>query len=99
LLERLADPEIDLTVFVRPNAHTGTLYAYEVCDACEADNLGHKINNTPVLDVVFSAWFESFRKPGSPQFDYGKHIKKPFELKRGATLEYSMSGPVPAGIS
>ena len=44
--------------------------------------LGHKINNTPVLDFVFSAWFESFRKPGSTQFDYGKHIKKPFELKR-----------------
>jgi hypothetical protein len=80
LLEMLADPEIDLTVFVQPNAHTGILYAYEVCDVWGADNLGYKIYTTPVSDFVFPAWFESFRKPGSTQFDYGKHIKKPFEL-------------------
>jgi hypothetical protein len=86
LLEMLADPEIDLTVFVQPNARTGTLYAYEVCDACEADTLGYKINNVAVSDFVFPAWFESFRKPGSTQFDHGKHITKPFELLPGGYI-------------
>lgn len=41
LLEMLADPEINLTVFVQPTDTTGTLYAYEVCDACEADQYGY----------------------------------------------------------
>jgi hypothetical protein len=86
LLEMLADPEINLTVFVQPNARTGVLYAYEVCDACEADELGYKIDNTLVSDFVYPAWFESFRKPKSTQFDYGKHIHKPFQLLPGGYI-------------
>jgi hypothetical protein len=60
LLEMLADPDIDLTVFVQPNDQSGRIYAYEVCDACEADNYGYAINGTMVSDFVFPAWFESF---------------------------------------
>src|SRR5712692_10062037 len=48
LLEMLGDPEIDLTVFVQKNARSGELYAYEVCDACEADQFGYQINSTLV---------------------------------------------------
>jgi hypothetical protein len=77
LLEMLADPEINLTVFVQPSATQGVLYAYEVCDACEADNLGYDIDGVTVSDFVYPSWFEASRPANSTQFDYGKHLKKP----------------------
>jgi hypothetical protein len=86
LLEMLADPDINLTVFVQPSAETGTLYAYEVCDACEADRFGYKIDDILVSDFVYPSWFESFRKKGSAQFDYKKQIQKPFDLLPGGYI-------------
>jgi hypothetical protein len=86
LLEMLADPEINLTVFVQPTATRGTLYAYEVCDACEADAFGYRIENTLVSDFGYPAWFETFLKPGSTQFDHGKHIQKPLALLAGSYI-------------
>jgi hypothetical protein len=86
LLEMLADPEINLTVFVQPTADMGKLYAYEVCDACEADEFGYDINGTKVSDFVFPSWFESFRAAGSTQFDFGSKITKPFDLLRGGYI-------------
>ena len=85
-LEMLADPEINLTVFVQTDANGGKLYAYEVCDACEADQFGYKINGVLVSDFVYPSWFEGFRKPGSTQFDYGKRIGKPFQLLKGGYI-------------
>jgi len=86
LLEMLADPAINLTVFVQPTANTGTLYAYEVCDACEADQYGYEINGTMVSDFVLPAWFETFRAAGSTAFDYGKHINGPLQLLAGGYI-------------
>lgn len=80
LLEMLADPEVNLTVFVQPTADAGTLYAYEVCDACEGDQFGYKIGQTLLSDFVYPAWFESFQSEGDTQFDFGKYITKPFSL-------------------
>src|SRR5437899_3606494 len=40
LLEMLGDPDINLTAFVQKTNDSGRLYAYEVCDACEADKFG-----------------------------------------------------------
>jgi len=86
LLEMLGDPEIDLTVFLQPDQDSGTLYAYEVCDACEDDQFGYQINGTLVSDFVFPAWFESFRQPGSTQFDQGILINAPFALLAGGYI-------------
>lgn len=86
LLEMLADPDINLTVFVQTDAKAGTLYAREVCDACEADTLGYGIDGVTVSDFVYPAWFESFRKAKSAQFDQQKHISKPFELLPGGYI-------------
>jgi hypothetical protein len=84
LLEMLADPNINLTVFDESSSG-GRLFAYEVCDACEADNLGYQINGVQVSDFVFPSWFESFRKKGT-QFDQCKHIHKPFQLLKGGYI-------------
>lgn len=86
LLEMLGDPDVDLTVFVQPDASKGTLYAYEVADACEADEFGYQIDGTLVSDFVFPSWFESFRAPGSTQFDYQSKIQQPFQLLQGGYI-------------
>ena len=88
LLEMLVDPDINLTAFVQNSSTAGRLYAYEVCDACEADGFAYKIGTTLVSDFVYPAWFESFRKPGSTQFDHGNHISAPFQLLAGGYIGY-----------
>ncbi len=85
LLEMLGDPDINLTVFRENNNGTGTLYAYENCDACEDDSFGYKIGNVTVSDFVFPSWFEGFQ-PSGTQFDYCKKIKHPFELLKGGYI-------------
>ena len=84
LLEMLADPNINLTVFEETGSG-GRLYAYEVCDACEAEDFGYKIGDILVSDFVYPSWFESFRKTGT-QFDYMNKIKKPFQLLKGGYI-------------
>ena len=65
LLEMLADPDINLTVFVHPEQGNDTLYAYEVCDACQDDSFGYDIDGVTVCDFVYPAYFQTFRQPGS----------------------------------
>jgi len=86
LLEMLADPNINLTVFTQNADTTGVLYAYEVCDACEDDSFAYKINNVLVSDFVYPAWFESFRTEGSTQFDRMNQIKDPLQLLAGGYI-------------
>jgi len=87
LLEMLADPEINLSVFIEHGDTAGRLYAYETADPCEADSDGYKINGVLVSDFVYPAWFEPSSKPGT-QLDYRKLIKKPFELRPGGYVGY-----------
>jgi hypothetical protein len=86
LLEMLGDPNINLTVFVQNSNAAGALYAYEVCDACEDDSLGYKIDNVLLSDFVYPAWFEGFRTEGSTQFDRMNKIHNPFELVAGGYI-------------
>lgn len=85
LLEMLADPGINLTVF---REEIGQLWAYENCDACEADDLGYLIGTVLVSDFVFPSWFESFWRKGETQFDYMNKITEPFELLPGGYIGY-----------
>jgi hypothetical protein len=86
LLEMLADPNINLTVFTQNAETAGTLYAYEVCDACEDDSFGYKMGNVLVSDFVYPAWFESFREQGSTQFDRMNQIQNPLQLLSGGYI-------------
>jgi hypothetical protein len=86
LLEMLIDPDINMVVTVEDGVQM-TLYAYEVCDACEADKYGYKIDNVLVSDFVYPSWFESFHKGGSStKFDKEGHIKRPFQLLPGGYI-------------
>jgi hypothetical protein len=93
LLEMLADPDINLTAFVQKDLQHGRLFAYEVCDAVEADELGYQIDGVQVSDFVFPSWFESFRKKDATQFDYCNLVKEPFQLLKGGYIGvYDVNG-------
>jgi hypothetical protein len=52
LLEMLGDPDINLTAFDQSSNTAGMLYAYEACDACEADEYGYQIDGIQALDIL-----------------------------------------------
>jgi len=83
LLEMLADPDIDLAAFVEQKSSVARLYAYEVCDPVEADELGYDVDGVRVSSFVYPAWFQSFRMRGSTRFDHGGRLSEPFELAPG----------------
>jgi hypothetical protein len=96
LLEMLGDPATNLTAitqtqFVVTENVVGRLYAYEVCDACEADQYGYKIDDVLVSDFVYPSWFEPFRSP-SAQFDQQGYVRAPFQLLPGGYISvYDMT--------
>ena len=75
--EMLVDPATNLCA----QAPNGTMYAYEVADAVEAQ--WFYLNSIPMSDFVFPSWFEGFRAPNSTQFDYMKKVSAPFQLLSG----------------
>ena len=90
LLEMLVDPGMNLTGLKPTNtateqSTTGQLYAYEVCDPCDADQYSIRVNkqhDVSVSNFVYPAWFEWFQKKPGIQFDYKKSLNEPFELLR-----------------
>lgn len=70
LLEMLANPAVNLSVFVHSQPGKGVLYSYEVCDPCEDDSFAYPIDGIEVCDFVHPAYFETFRLPGSTKFDH-----------------------------
>src|SRR3989454_12821143 len=86
LLERLADPDLNLAAYVEQPNGGMRLYAYEVCDACEAEQFAYKTDGVLVTDFVYPAWFESFRKAGSTQFDRESRVNEPFQLLSGGYI-------------
>lgn len=82
LLEMLADPEINLCAQVRDR-----LYAYEVCDPCEADRFGYKIDGVLVSDFVTPTWFRPTPQAAGP-FDFQRKVAKPLGLLKGGYLQY-----------
>src|SRR5437867_2227309 len=83
LLEMLADPNINLVAFAEDE---NRLYAYEVCDACEADADGYEINGITVSDFVFPGWFEPMHVEEGEKFDFQGKITKPFGLLAGGYI-------------
>jgi len=88
LLEMLGDPNINLCATVYPGNNNTfmSLYAYEVCDACEDDKYAYDIDGVKVSDFVYPTWFENFWKKDQTQFDYGKQIHNPLELLSGGYI-------------
>jgi hypothetical protein len=94
LLEMLADPDINLTVFVHAVQGDGKLYAYEVCDPCQDDSFGYDIDGVTVCDFVYPTYFQTFRQPGSTRFDHLGKLQKPVPevLDGGYISAYDVNG-------
>ena len=86
MLEMMADPYINLTVFNQDTNTTGLLYAYEVCDACEADAFGYRINNVLLSDFVYPAWFDYYQTAPGTRYNYRNTITAPFQLLAGGYI-------------
>jgi hypothetical protein len=85
LVEMLADPNINLTVF---REDIGQLWSYEVGDACESDADGYDIDGITVSDFVYPEWFEGFWPVGGAKFDHLGKIDRPFGLLPGGYIGY-----------
>jgi hypothetical protein len=78
LVEMLVDPAINLW---SNGPSRGAFYAYESADPVEEQSF--VIDGVAMTDFVYPSYFESFRKPGSTQFDSMKKVTRPFQLLKG----------------
>jgi len=84
LLEMLADPWANLTVFAQSSNTAGKLYCWEVCDTCEADALGYQINGIQVSDFAYPGWWGI---PGyRGKLDHTGHITKVLDILPGGYI-------------
>lgn len=87
LLEMLGDPMIDTTVLFQDNQGNVAAFAFEACDACEADTYGYQINGVLVSDFAYPSWFDQRPNPaGVPAgaLDYGQHLTQALTLANPA---------------
>jgi len=83
ILEMLADPYLVKTACIQTE-RSSKLYAWEVCDACEADTLAYLIDGVLVSDFVTEAWFDPTNKHGP--FDFKGHIRSALQLLHGGYI-------------
>jgi Domain of unknown function (DUF4062) len=88
LLEMLANPRLNLTIFDSADGRKGRLYIREICDPVSSARLAYQIDGATVSNFVYPAWFESFRKPGSTQFDHRGHVNAAFEVAPGSYVNF-----------
>src|SRR6266436_3010371 len=79
LLEMLADPWINWCA----QGSDGKVYALEVCDAVEADDLGYEIDGVLVSDFITPSWFEPTE---ADRLDFKQHVSKNLQLARGGYI-------------
>lgn len=90
LWEMLGDPEINRTA----EDGRGRLCWYENADAVETDELGYDVGGVLISDFVFPTWFvPSLEGREGVQYDYCKHVSKPFELAPGGYQGYTETWP------
>jgi hypothetical protein len=79
LLEMLADPWINWCAM----GSDSKIYALEVCDAVEADELGYQIDGVQVSDFITPSWYEP---TSADRVDFRKHVSKELQLARGGYI-------------
>jgi hypothetical protein len=85
MLEMIADPNINLCAF---DENARRLYAYEVCDAVEDDNLAYQKGKTMVSDFVLPGWFEPLHALKGESFAFKSKVPGPFQLLPGGYIGY-----------
>jgi hypothetical protein len=80
LLELLCDPNTSLCAYAN-----GTVYSFEIADACEDGQFAYSIDGVLVSDFVTPNWFKP-HAPATARFDYGRHVTAPFQLLSGGYI-------------
>ena len=97
VLETLADPDINRTVVLpSPPGSLGGIwiFAYEVCDAVEADALAREIDGVWLSDFVTRKWFQL---GSTGQMDAYGFVKRPLDLAPGGyigVMQVIQGGPI-----
>ncbi|HTQ06184.1 MAG TPA: hypothetical protein VMI54_20120 [Polyangiaceae bacterium] len=84
LLEMLVDPAINLLAF---DEEAGRAYAYDVCDAVEADQLGYAVGGVSVSNFVHPSWFDP-TSVASRKHDHCGQTTQPFEMPPGGYIGF-----------
>ncbi len=87
LAELLIDPSASMLVM---DQSTGTVYAYEIADACEERSF--PIDGIPMSDFVTRAWFGF--DPSSRKYDYLGVLQAPFSLDAGGYAAVLRGGEI-----
>ncbi len=85
VLESLADPYVDTTVFIENSASGGRLWPMEVCDPVEGDI--YKIGAVEVSNFVTPQWFME-EPPAGATFDFLKLTHGAFEVRPTGYMDY-----------
>jgi hypothetical protein len=89
LLEMLGDPLINLLV---EDPRHQRVYAFENCDAVEADELGYVKLGQTVSDFVLPAYFNVDEAGKGHALSFRGNVTEPFELAKGGYLSYRPVG-------
>ena len=79
VLEMRTDPFLDQVATMADGTHVSV----EVCDACETNDQGYRINTILMSDFVYPSWFQV---SGHSPFDYRGLITAPFQVLPGGYL-------------
>jgi hypothetical protein len=86
LLEMLGDPGINLSV-VDPARKRA--WNFEMCDACEADDLGYEIDGVRVSDFVLRSYFlPDATLDKAHKRSFAGHLTKAFEIAPGGYMGF-----------
>lgn len=85
LLEMLGNPYLGDCVV---DPRTGRLYAKEVGDAVEADDLAYRKGDVLVSDFVLPAYFDPRHRGKAESLSFKGNVTEPFSLARGGYLSY-----------
>lgn len=80
LLEMLGDPDINLCA----QSDDGKIYAYEVCDPVESDELGYEIDGVLLSDFVTPKWFQP--SAFGNVYSFKEHVSASFQLAKGGYI-------------
>lgn len=89
VLEMLGDPLINQLV---EDPDAGRLYAFENCDAVEADELGYEIGGVLVSDFVLPGYFDPNHRGRGERVDFVGQLTEPFAIAKGGYLSYRNVG-------
>lgn len=83
VLELRSNPFVNVTWIKNNTDGTTTVVNQEVCDACETNDQGYRINNILLSDYVYPSWFKN---NGTGPFDQRHLISSPWQILPGGYL-------------